>query len=151
MPSFSLASASTQQAPVPEARLKLGMLDRPAAQAPALPAGTPQVAQKASLSPAVLICADRSEAEARPHVTQAPALTLGRTLRRGSRAMASTTRPAPMLMPATTWNAKRQPSRPSGRRPPTDVAKKPPARPPGAPSARSFQGRATPQSQGNLQ
>ena len=38
-----------------------------------------------------------------------------------------------MLMPATTWKAKRQPSRPSGRRPPTDVAKKPPARPPAAP------------------
>ena len=41
-----------------------------------------------------------------------------------------------MLMPATTWKAKRQPSRPSGRRPPTDVAKKPPARPPAAPGPR---------------
>lgn len=40
-----------------------------------------------------------------------------------------------MLMPATTWKAKRQPSMPSGRRPPTDVAKKPPARPPAAPGA----------------
>ena len=50
-----------------------------------------------------------------------------RALRRGSRAMASTTRPAAMLMPATTWNAKRQPSSPSARCPPTAVAKNAPA------------------------